>query len=87
MEDRTDEITTKGTPLIIGAIASVSLGARFITSTHRHVIRFEMPDETLVWRSPAIDFDSKREAARAVRVYARKQGSLQEPATQDGDDH
>lgn len=33
--------------LVIGLIATLAFGARFITSTHRHVINFEMPDEVL----------------------------------------
>lgn len=66
----------KGAPLIIAVVALISIGVRFITSTHRHVIRFEMPGEVLVWRSPAIDFKSKAEAAHAVRDYARQRDIL-----------
>jgi hypothetical protein len=73
-----DEISGVSAPLIIAIIVLVSLGARFVTSTHRHIIRFEMPDETLIWRSPTIDFKSKAEAAHAVRDYARKRGILRE---------
>lgn len=68
----------KATPLIIGAIACTSFGVRMVTSTHRHVIRFEMPDEVLTWRSPAIDYDSKAEAAHDVRVFARSRGILKQ---------
>ncbi len=74
-----DDISAESAPLIIAIIALVSLGVRFITSTHRHIIRFEMPDEILIWRSPTIDFKSKAGAARAVREYARKRGILREP--------
>jgi len=66
------------TPLIIGAIALLTFGVRFITSTHRHVIDFEMPDQVLSWRSPAIDYKSKAEAAHAVREFARERGILRE---------
>jgi len=71
-----DDFSAESAPLIIAAIGLVVFGIRFITSTHRHIIRFEMPDETLIWRSPAIDFKSKAEAAHAVREYARKRGIL-----------
>ncbi len=73
-----DDISAESAPLIIAVIALVSFGVRFITSTHRHVIRFEMPDEILIWQSPTIDFKSKAEAAHAVREYARKRGILRE---------
>lgn len=66
------------TPLIIGAIALLTFGVRFITSTHRHVINFEMPDRMLSWRSPAIDYKSKAEAAHAVLKFARERGILRE---------
>ena len=65
-------------PLIVGAIALLAFGVRFITSTHRHVVNFEMPDQVLSWRSPAIDYRSKAEAARAVREFARERGILRE---------
>ena len=68
--DRSGQLT----PLIVGLIALVSFGVRFVTSTHRHVMRFEMPGEVLWWRSPSIDFNSKAEAARAVVEFARKRG-------------
>jgi len=71
-----DDFSAESAPLIIAAIGLVVIGIRFITSTHRHIIRFEMPDETLIWRSPAIDFKSKAEAAHAVCEYARKRGIL-----------
>jgi len=73
-----DDISTESAPFIITAIALVALGVRFITSIHRHIINFEMPDEILTWRSPAIDFKSQAEAAHAVREYARKRGILRE---------
>ena len=66
------------TPFIIGPIASMTFFIRFITSTHRHVLYFEMPDQVLTWRSPAIDYKSKAEAAHAVREFARKRGILRE---------
>jgi hypothetical protein len=66
------------TPLIIGLIAFVTIGVRFVTSTHRHVISFEMPGEVLQWRSPAIDFKYKADAARAVCEFARQRGILHE---------
>lgn len=66
-------------PLIIAIIALATFGIRFITSTHRHIMHFEMPDETLVWRSPAIDFKSKAEAAHAVCDFARQRGILKSP--------
>ena len=66
----------KTTALTIGMIALVSFGVRLATSTHRHVIRFEMPGETLTWRSPAIDFKEKAGAAQAVREFARRRGIL-----------
>jgi hypothetical protein len=71
-----DNFVDKATPLIIGSVACVSFGVRLVTSTHRHVLRFEMPAETLIWRSPAIDYDSKAEAAHAVRAFARERGIL-----------
>ena len=71
-----DDFSAESAPLIIAVIGLIVFGIRFITSTHRHIIRFEMPDETLIWRSPAIDFKSKAEAAHAVRDYARKRGIL-----------
>lgn len=69
---------TQSAPLIVGVIALAVIGIRFITSTHRHVIRFEMPDETFTWRSPAIDFDSRADAAHAVQEYARNRGILRQ---------
>ena len=66
------------TPLIIGAIACLTLGVRFVTSTHRHIINFEMPGQVLTWRSPAIDYKYKAEAAHAVRAFARERGLLRE---------
>jgi hypothetical protein len=74
-----DDFAAEGAPLIIGMIMLVTMGLRLIMSTHRHVIRFEMPDETLVWRAPPIDFKSKAGAAHAVREYARKRGILRVP--------
>lgn len=65
---------TVGAPLVIAALGLVALGIRFSSSTHRHVFRFNMPDETLVWRSPAIDYKFKAPAAHAVREYARQRG-------------
>jgi hypothetical protein len=62
--------------LVIGLIAVLVIGVRFITSTHRHVINFEMPDQVLSWRSPATDYRFKAEAAHAVRDLARKRGIL-----------
>lgn len=73
-----ESYTTEGAPLIIASVALASFGVRFITSTHRHILRFEMPDETLIWRSPAIDFKSKAGAAHAVRKFARERGILRE---------
>jgi hypothetical protein len=70
------DFSTKGAPLIIGVVVLVSIGVRFLTSTHRHIILFAMPDEVLAWRSPAIDFKAKAGAAHAVREYARKRGIL-----------
>lgn len=64
--------------LVIGLIATLAFGARLVTSTHRHVINFEMPDEVLHWRSPAIDYKEKAEAAHAVREFARGRGILRE---------
>jgi hypothetical protein len=61
-------------PLVIAVLGLAALGIRFSSSIHRHVIRFEMPDEVLVWRSPAIDYKSKAEAAHAVCEYARQRG-------------
>jgi hypothetical protein len=71
---RVDDYTTEGGPLIVAAIMLATLGMRFITSTHRHILRFEMPDEILEWHSPAVDFRYKVDAAHAVREYARKRG-------------
>jgi len=72
-----NDMVEQGGPLIIGTIASVTIGIRFVTSTHRHVIRFELPDQTLTWRSPAIDIKSRVTAAHAVREYARERGILE----------
>jgi len=66
------------TPFIIGPIATTTFFIRFFTSTHRHVLNFEMPDQVLSWRSPAIDYKSKAEAAHAVREFARERGILRE---------
>ena len=63
--------------LVIGLIAVLAIGMRFVTSTHRHVINFKMPDQVLSWRSPATDYSFKAEAAHAVRDFARKRGILQ----------
>jgi hypothetical protein len=63
-------------PLIIMTIGLVTFGIRFSTSIHRHILRFHMPDQTLIWRSPAIDYKSKAEAAHAVREFARERGLL-----------
>lgn len=68
------------TPLVIGAIASIAMGIRFATSTHRHIIEFQMPDRVLSWRSPAIDYRSRAAAAGAVRAFARERGILREGA-------
>ena len=65
-----DRVYTLSAPMIIVMISLAVIGIRFITSTHRNVVRFEMPDQTLTWRSPAIDFDSKADAALAVRQHA-----------------
>jgi hypothetical protein len=65
-----DRVYTLSAPMIIVMISLAVIGIRFFTSTHRHVVRFEMPDQTLTWRSPAIDFDSKADAALAVRQHA-----------------
>jgi hypothetical protein len=70
------DLSAQMAPAIIALVALVSFGVRFVTSTQRHVIRFDMPDETLDWRSPAIDFKSKSEAAGAVREHARSRGIL-----------
>lgn len=64
--------------LIIGAIALLTFGFRFATSTHRHVINFEMPDQVLTWRSPPSDFNYKAPMAQAVRDFARERGLLRE---------
>jgi len=71
-----DELTAQMAPAVIALVALVSFGVRFVTSTYRHVIRFDMPDEMLNWRSPAIDFKSKSEAAAAVREHAKRRGIL-----------
>ncbi len=63
-------------PLIVGLVATLTFGFRFITSTHRHVVNFEMPDRVLSWRSPAIDYRSRADAAHAVREFARERGIL-----------
>ena len=67
--------------LVIGLIAVLTFGVRFITSIHRHVINFEMPDQVLHWRSPAIDYKERKEAAHAIRDFARKRGLLRESKT------
>jgi hypothetical protein len=71
-----EDISAESGPVVIVIIAFASIGGRFITSIHRHVIRFEMPDRTFIWRSPAIDFKSKTEPAHAVREHARSRGIL-----------
>jgi len=73
-------ISSDSTPLLFAAIMFLTIGVRFITSTHRHIIYFEMPDEILKWRSPAIDYKYKAEAARAVRDFAKERGILREAA-------
>ena len=67
--------------LVIGLIAVSVFGVRFITSAHRHVIQFEMPDQVLSWRSPAIDYKYKAGAAQAVREFAQERGILRESRT------
>jgi hypothetical protein len=69
-------MSARTAPAIVAAVALVSFGVRLVTSTRRHVIHFEMPGETLDWRSPAIDFKSKSGAAGAVRDYAERRGIL-----------
>ena len=71
-------INTENAPFIVAVVAFITLGIRFATSTHRHIMHFEMPGETLTWRSPATDFKFKAEAAHAVREFARKRGILRE---------
>jgi len=71
----TEAVEDRGT-LIIAIVICATVGVRFITSIHRHVMHFEMPGETLTWRSPAIDFKSKAAAARAIRDYAGRKGLL-----------
>ena len=78
-----DDFTTEGAPFIIAMIMLFTMGYRLITSTYRHVIRFEMPDEMLVWRAPPIDFKFKAEAAHAVREYARSRGILRVPESEN----
>lgn len=73
-----NKITAESGPILGLAIGLITLGVRLVTSTHRHRLRFEMPEETLIWRSPAIDFDYKAEAAAAVRNYARTRGIYKE---------
>jgi len=65
-------------PAIIALVALLSFGVRFVTSTRRHLIRFEMPGEILDWRSPAIDFKLKSDAAIAVCEHARNRGILRQ---------
>ena len=72
--------TNENQVLIIVIIAMVTFGVRFTTSTHRHYISFEMPDQALHWRSPAIDFKSKAADAHAVCDYARERGILRPAA-------
>ena len=67
--------------LVIGLIAVSVIGVRFVTSTHRHVINFEMPDQVLHWRSPAIDYKERAEDAHAIREFARGHGILRENKT------
>lgn len=75
-----DRLSAENGPIIILAIGLVTFGIRFATSVHRHILTFRMPDETLTWRSPAIDFKSKAEAAHAVRDFARERGILAQVA-------
>lgn len=77
-----EELTEDDAPFVVGAIIFGSLGFRFVTSLHRHVIHFEMPGEVLTWRSPPTDFEYKADAARAVREYARERGILRAVAGQ-----
>jgi hypothetical protein len=72
------ELSAQAAPAVIALVALVAFGVRFGTSTRRHVIRFDMPDEMLDWRSPAIDFKLKSEAASAVREQARNRGILRQ---------
>jgi hypothetical protein len=71
-----EPVTARTAPLIILLIALVSFGVRLVTSTRRHLLRFDMPGEVLDWRSPAIDFESKAAAARSVRDIAEARGLL-----------
>jgi hypothetical protein len=71
--------------LVIGLIAALAIGVRFVTSTHRHVINFEMPDQVLSWRSPATDYRFKAEAAHAVRDFARGRRILRSAVEQASD--
>ena len=71
-----EPVTARTAPLVIALIALVSFGVRLVTSTRRHLIRFDMAGEVLDWRSPAIDFKSKSAAARSVREIAEERGLL-----------
>jgi hypothetical protein len=63
-------------PLIVACVGLLTFGIRFGGSTHRHILRFQMPDELLTWRSPATDYQLKAEAAQSVRNYAQQRGIL-----------
>ena len=71
-----DRFTAENGPLIVACVGLLTFGIRFGTSTHRHILHFQMPDELLTWRSPATDYKFKAEAAHAVRNYARQRGIL-----------
>lgn len=73
-----EPVDARMAPVIVFLVALVSLGVRLTTSTHRHLIRFDMPGEVLDWRSPAIDFKSKSGVAKAVRELARERGLLRQ---------
>ena len=73
-----EPVNARTAPVIVLLVALVSFGVRLVTSTRRHLIRFDMPDETLDWRSSAIDFKSKLAAATAVRDFARERGVLRQ---------
>jgi hypothetical protein len=73
-----DGISADSAPVFLMILALITIGARFATSTHRHVIRFDMPEETLFWRSPPVDFEHKEKDALAVIEFARQRGILRE---------
>jgi hypothetical protein len=73
-----EPVDARTAPVVVVLVALISLGVRLVTSTRRHLLRFELPGEILDWRSTPINFESRTAAAIAVRDFARERGLLRQ---------